>query len=59
MHKDFKEILVSEEQINQRCLEMGKEITEYYTKKGSIPLLVSVLKGSSFNRVIKKDRFGY
>ena len=48
MHKDFKEILVSEEQINQRCLEMGKEITEYYTKKGSIPLLVSVLKGSSF-----------
>lgn len=48
MHKDFKEILVSEEQINQRCLEMGKEITEYYTKKGNIPLLVSVLKGSSF-----------
>lgn len=48
MHKDFKEILVSEEQINQRCLEMGKEIAEYYTKRGSIPLLVSVLKGSSF-----------
>jgi hypoxanthine phosphoribosyltransferase len=48
VHKDFKEILVSEEQINQRCLEMGKEITEYYTKRGSIPLLVSVLKGSSF-----------
>ncbi len=48
MHKDFKEVLVSEEQIYQRCIELGDEITRYYTERGSIPLLVSVLKGSSF-----------
>lgn len=48
MHEDFIEILVSEEQITKRCIEMGEDITRYYTERGSIPLLVSVLKGSSF-----------
>ncbi len=46
MHKDVQEVLVSEEMILKKCKELGKQITEDYSKKGENPLLVALLKGS-------------
>ncbi len=44
MSNDFKEILVTEEEIKEICQRLGKEISEDY--KGKKLLLVSVLKGA-------------
>lgn len=46
MHKDVEEILVSHEEIIQRCDELGKQISDDYNKEGKVPLLVALLKGS-------------
>lgn len=46
MHKDVAEVLVSREEIHEKCIELGKKITEDYTAKGEIPLLVGLLSGS-------------
>ena len=46
MHPDCAEILVSEEQIQNRCVEMGKEISDYYRSKNSNPMVIGLLKGS-------------
>ncbi len=46
MHKDIKTVLISEKEIEKRCQELGQELTEYYSKKGDIPLLVTLLKGA-------------
>ena len=44
MNKDFKEILVTEEEIKEICQRLGKQISEDYKDKKL--LLVSVLKGA-------------
>lgn len=44
MHSDIKNVLVSEEEIEQVVLRLGKQITEDYTGKNL--LLCSILKGS-------------
>ena len=44
MHKDVKEILYTQEQVTEKCKELGKSITEDY--KGKQVLLVGLLKGS-------------
>lgn len=46
MHQDLKEVLVSEAQIDQRCRELGAQITEDYRARNEVPVLVSLLKGS-------------
>ena len=46
MHKDVKNVLVSEEEIEQRCKELGAQITQDYKELNEIPILVSLLKGS-------------
>lgn len=46
MHKDVEEILYSEEQIQERCKELGKELSDYYLKRNSEPMLIGLLKGS-------------
>ncbi len=46
MHKDVEEILVSHDEIIQRCDELGKQISDDYNSKGEVPLLVALLKGS-------------
>lgn len=46
MHKDIKKILISEEEIEKRCEELGRQITEDYSKAGTTPLLVAMLKGA-------------
>lgn len=42
--KDIKEIIVTNEQIIDRCKELGEELTEEYKEKN--PILVGLLKGS-------------
>ena len=44
MHKNIKEILISEEQIIEKCKELGKIIGKNY--EGKEVLLVGLLKGS-------------
>lgn len=46
MHYAVDKILVSEEEIVQRSKELGKQITEEYTKTGTIPYVVALLRGS-------------
>ena len=46
MHKDIKKILISEEEIEKRCQEMGRQISDDYRKSGQAPLLVAMLKGA-------------
>ncbi|MDX8047713.1 hypoxanthine phosphoribosyltransferase [Gracilibacillus sp. S3-1-1] len=44
MHNEIKEILISEEQIQAKCEELGKQLTEEY--EGRFPLAIGVLKGA-------------
>jgi hypoxanthine phosphoribosyltransferase len=46
MHKDVKKVLVSSDEIEQRCIELGAQITKDYLELGEVPILVSLLKGS-------------
>ncbi len=46
MHKDVKKILVTEEEIEQRCKELGAQITQDYKELNEIPILIALLKGS-------------
>ncbi|WP_208587297.1 hypoxanthine phosphoribosyltransferase [Gracilibacillus suaedae] len=44
MHDEIKEILISEEQIQAKCKELGEQLTKEY--EGRFPLAVGVLKGA-------------
>jgi len=44
MHRDLKEILITHEQIVERCESLAQEIAADYGEK--LPMLVSLLKGS-------------
>jgi hypoxanthine phosphoribosyltransferase len=46
MHQDVKKILVTQAEIEQRCRELGAQITEDYKAAGEVPILVALLKGS-------------
>lgn len=46
MEDIIKKVLVTEEEIRQKCIEMGKQITEDYKNYPVKPLLVGLLKGS-------------
>ncbi|MET3507945.1 hypoxanthine phosphoribosyltransferase [Halalkalibacter oceani] len=41
---EIQEILITEEQIQEKCRELGRQITEEYS--GRFPLVVGVLKGA-------------
>lgn len=43
MHKDIASVLVSQEQIEEICQRLGKQLSNDY--KGKIPLFVGLLKG--------------
>lgn len=45
MHNDIEEILITEEEINAKCVEIGRTLTEEYEDK--FPLLIGVLKGAT------------
>ena len=44
MHKDVEEVLLSQEQIVDKCEELGKIISKDY--KGKTPVLIGLLKGA-------------
>jgi hypoxanthine phosphoribosyltransferase len=46
MHTNIKNVLVSEEAIQTRCAQLGKQITDEYRAKGQVPICVAILKGS-------------
>ena len=46
MHDVVEKVLVSEEDIVKRSIELGKQISDDYRKTGTAPLLVALLKGS-------------
>ncbi len=45
MHKDMREVLITEEEIISRIKELGKEISDYYRDKEPV-IVVGLLKGS-------------
>ncbi|MGB4984483.1 MAG: hypoxanthine phosphoribosyltransferase [Erysipelotrichaceae bacterium] len=42
---DIREVLISEEQIRARCMELGAELTQKYSNMNP-PILVALLRGS-------------
>ena len=44
--QDIQEVLLSEEQIAERCRELAAQIQADYLARGSIPVVVGLLKGS-------------
>ena len=54
MHKDVEEILVAEQDIIEKCKELGKQISADY--EGKKPLIIGLLKGSVpfFAELIKR-----
>ncbi|MDY0404024.1 hypoxanthine phosphoribosyltransferase [Virgibacillus sp. 179-BFC.A HS] len=44
MHNEIKEILVSEEEIREKCKDLGEQLTREY--EGKFPLVIGVLKGA-------------
>lgn len=44
MHNDIEKILVTEEEIQEKCRELGKQLAEEY--KDRFPLAIGVLKGA-------------
>jgi hypoxanthine phosphoribosyltransferase len=45
MHNDIKEIIITEDEIRAKCIEIGRMLTEEYD--GKFPLLIGVLKGAT------------
>ncbi len=43
---DIEKVLVTEEQIIERCKELAQEIQADYDKEGEVPIVVGLLKGS-------------
>src|SRR5699024_1706565 len=44
MHNEIEKILISEEEINDKCEQLGQQLTKEY--EGKFPLAVGVLKGA-------------
>lgn len=45
MHDDIKEVLFTQEDIAEKCAELGAQLTKEYEEK--FPLLIGVLKGAT------------
>ncbi|MDL4840501.1 hypoxanthine phosphoribosyltransferase [Aquibacillus rhizosphaerae] len=44
MHNDIEKILISKEEIEEKCKELGAQLTQEY--EGKFPLAIGVLKGA-------------
>ncbi|WP_066185595.1 MULTISPECIES: hypoxanthine phosphoribosyltransferase [Gracilibacillus] len=44
MHNEIKETLISEQQIQEKCKEIGAQLTKEY--EGKFPLAIGILKGA-------------
>ncbi len=45
MHKDINEVIITKEDIADKCAEIGRQLTEEY--EGKFPLVIGVLKGAT------------
>ena len=45
MHHEIEEVLISEEEIQNKCAEIGRQLTAEY--EGKFPLVIGVLKGAT------------
>lgn len=45
MHKDIEKVLITEQEIADKCVEIGKQLSQEY--EGKFPLLIGVLKGAT------------
>ncbi|CDQ21796.1 hypoxanthine phosphoribosyltransferase [Halobacillus karajensis] len=45
MHNEIEKVLISEEEIQEKCKEMGAELSKEY--EGHFPLAIGVLKGAT------------
>jgi hypoxanthine phosphoribosyltransferase len=43
---DIEKVLLTEEEIEKRCVELAHQIEEDYTKENEVPVIVGLLKGS-------------
>ena len=43
---DIEKVLLTEEQIEQRCSELAQQIERDYEEEGTVPIIVGLLKGS-------------
>lgn len=46
MHEVVDKVLISQEEIREKCKELGQQITQDYKAKGEVPYLVGLLRGS-------------
>jgi len=46
IHNDVEKVLYSQEEIIERCKELGKQISEECVENGKLPLVVGLLRGS-------------
>ena len=46
IEKDVKEVLVSEEEVIERCKELAAQIEQDYIEKQEVPLVIGLLRGS-------------
>lgn len=44
--QDIETVLLTEEQIEKRCVELAKQIEDDYNKEGEVPIVVGLLRGS-------------
>ena len=44
--QDIQKVLIEENQINERCKELAAQIEADYQKRGQVPVIVGLLKGS-------------
>ena len=44
--QDIQKVLIEETQINERCKELATQIEADYQKRGQVPVIVGLLKGS-------------
>ncbi|MBB5183392.1 hypoxanthine phosphoribosyltransferase [Catenisphaera adipataccumulans] len=56
---DILKVLVTEEEIEQRCVELAEQIEADYQKEGTVPVVVGLLKGSVpfMAELIKRFKF--
>lgn len=43
---DILKVLLSEEEIEQRCVELAEQIGQYYQEMNEVPIVVGLLRGS-------------
>lgn len=59
INDDILKVLLTEEQIEKRCVELAEEIEAYYEKIGAVPIIVGLLRGSVPFMAELMKRFGF